>query len=92
MAISSLSAPFCPGYRDKSELGESGSRAESTAQPDTFFFYLIFLSLLSRKRPRMLTARTYGRQRLGTVREGAICSFRSEECLALGPQWERYMG
>lgn len=45
----------------------------------------MFLSLLSRKRPRMLTARTYGRQRLG-VREGAACSFRS------GDRWHRLPG
>lgn len=29
----------------------------------------------------MLTARTYGRQKWGTVREGAICSFRRGACL-----------
>lgn len=29
----------------------------------------------------MLTARTYGRQRLGTVREGATCSFRNRDCM-----------
>ena len=33
----------------------------------------------------MLTARTYGRQRLG-VREGAACSFSSGECMAQGAQ------
>ena len=33
----------------------------------------------------MLTARTYGRQRLG-VREGAACSFRS------GDRWHRLPG
>lgn len=30
--------------------------------------YLIFLSLLSKKRPRMLTARTYGEKKGETVR------------------------
>lgn len=57
---------------------EAGRKAEGqelsgTAQPDKWDFYLIFLSLLRRKRPRILTARTYRRQKLGTVREVAIC-------------------
>ena len=51
-----------------------GQGLSGTAWPDTWDDYLMFLSLLSRKRPRMLTARTYGRQRVRTVKEGATCS------------------
>lgn len=71
-------------------LEEGGQRVKgSVAQPrDTWAYYLMFLSLLSRKRPRMLTARTYGRQRLG-VRKGAACSFSSGDCVAQGAQGER---
>lgn len=41
----------------------------------------------------MLTARTYGWQRLGIVREGAICSFRRRDSLAqdLSP-WLGWVG
>lgn len=41
----------------------------------------------------MLTARTYGRQRSGIVREGAICSFRTGDSLAqdLSP-WLGWVG
>lgn len=58
-----------------------------TAQPDTWDYHLMFLSLLSRKRPRMLTARTYGRQRLRTVREGATVLVKE-----WGTSWHRMMG